>query len=60
MDGSGPETPGANDAVQLEIRINGNSSAATDQNAALATGGIGMEVDGAGTAEFANLSVAHH
>jgi serine/threonine protein kinase len=60
FDGSGPEHPGPNDAVKLTITINGHRFGTVDRSSALASGGVGMEVDGAGSAQFANLSVAHH
>ena len=57
--GTGPVNPGPHDTVNLSFRINSNSFSQPDPSGALASGGIGMEVDGAGSAEFANLSVAH-
>jgi serine/threonine protein kinase len=59
IEGSGPDTPGANDTVNLVFQIDTNSMAVTDQSGALPTGPVGMEVDGAGSAAFSNLSVAH-
>ena len=55
---TGPEQPGPTDTVNLTLKIDSNTFTTSDSSSALASGGVALEVDGANTADFANLSVA--
>ena len=55
---SGPAQAGG--TVNLTFRVGSNSFSAQDQGGGLPAGRVAMEVDGNNTAQFANLSIAHH